>query len=204
LHSPFPLPDAACVSYVDRLSTAELREEYPELADRPIVDVDVVDDGETLATLADASVDFVIASHFLEHCEDPIGALKAHIRVLRPGGVLLLALPDRRRGVDRERGPTPLEHLLADHEEGPLLSRAGHYRDWVSLVDLPLGNVEAGQVERHAAELQRRSYSIHYHCWTRDEFTSQLRQLANSFGLPGTIVAQRDNHHEFLLAVRRT
>jgi SAM-dependent methyltransferase len=203
LHNPFPVPESARVSYVDRLVTSELREEYPELADHPLVEVDVVDDGQTLVKFDDASLDFVIASHFLEHCEDPIGALKAHLRVLRPGGILLLAVPDRRHGVDRGREPTSMEHVLADHEQGPLRSRAEHYLDWVRLVDLPLGNVEAGQVEGRAHELENRGYSIHFHCWTGDEFAAQLRYIIRRFGLPGTPVAQRDNHHEFLLAVRR-
>jgi SAM-dependent methyltransferase len=203
LHNPFPVPEAASVSYVDRLGTPELREEYPELADHPLVEVDVVDDGQTLAKFDDASLDFVIASHFLEHCEDPIGALRAHLRVLRPGGILLLAVPDRRHGVDRGREPTSLEHVLADHEQGPLRSRAEHYRDWVRLVDLPLGNVPPERTESHAAELQSHGYSIHFHCWTADELAAQLREVIRRFDLPGTLGEQRDNDHEFLLTVRR-
>jgi SAM-dependent methyltransferase len=204
LHNPFPVPEAARVSYVDRFDTAGLREEYPELADQQLVEVDVVDDGEKLTKFGDASLDFVIASHFLEHCEDPVGTLKAHLRVLRCGGVLLLAVPDRRRGVDRGREPTSLEHVLADHEEGPLRSRAEHYRDWVRLVDPPLGNVRPEQVEGHAAELQRHGYSIHFHCWTVDELAAQLQEVIRRCGLPGTLVEQHGNHHEFLLALRRT
>jgi hypothetical protein len=106
--------------------------------------------------------------------------------------------------VDRAREPASLEHLLADHDLGPLRSRSDHYRDWVRLVDLPLGKVEAGHVEKHAAELERRRYSIHFHCWTGEEFGRQLGEILRGFDLPGEVVAQRDNHHEFLLAVRRT
>jgi ubiquinone/menaquinone biosynthesis C-methylase UbiE len=124
--------------------------------------VDRVDDGERLTTVPDRSQDFVIASHFLEHCEDPVGTLAAHLRVLRPGGAL--ALPDRHRDA------TTLEHLVADHEQGPEASRAGHYREWARLVDLPLGNIDAAEVEAHAAALEGRGYSIHFHCWTDDEF----------------------------------
>jgi SAM-dependent methyltransferase len=168
------------------------------------VDVDRVDDGERLATVPDRSQDFVIASHFLEHCEDPVRTLEAHLRVLRPGGVLLLALPDRRRGVDRHRSATTLEHLVVDHEQGPEASRAGHYREWARLVDLPLGNIGADEVEAHAAALQQRSYSIHFHCWTEDEFRRQVETIIERFRLPARVAGHRTNHHEFLVALERT
>jgi SAM-dependent methyltransferase len=204
LHSPFPVPSSAQVEYVDRFSTAQLRAEYPELADQPLVDVDRIDDGERLATVPDRSQDFVIASHFLEHCEDPVGTVEAHLRVLRPGGVLLLALPDRRHSVDRHRPATTLEHLVVDHEQGPEASRAGHYREWARLVDLPLGNISAGEVEAHAAALEQRSYSIHVHCWTDDEFRRQIQTLIERFDLPARVAGHRTNHHEFLVTLERT
>jgi SAM-dependent methyltransferase len=204
LHSPFPVPRTARVEYVDHLNTAQLRAEYPELADQPLVDVDRVDDGERLATVPDRSQDFVIASHFLEHCEDPVRTLEAHLRVLRPGGVLLLALPDRHHGIDRHRDATTLEHLVADHEQGPEASRTGHYREWARLVDLPLGNISADDVEAHAAALQERHYSIHFHCWTADEFREQVQTIIERFRLPARIASQRTNHHEFLVTLQRT
>lgn len=204
LHSPFPVPRTAQVQYVDRLSTPRLRAEYPELADQPLVDVDRVDDGERLATVPDQSQAFVIASHFLEHCEDPVRTLEAHLRVLRPGGVLLLALPDRRHGVDRHRDPTTLEHLVVDHEQGPEASRASHYREWARLVDLPLGNIGADAVEAHAAALQQRNYSIHFHCWTDDEFRRQIQTIIERFQLPACVAGHRTNHHEFLVTLERT
>jgi SAM-dependent methyltransferase len=203
LHSPSPVPRSARVEYVDHLGTAELRAEYPELADQPLVEVDRVDDGERLATVADESQDFVIASHFLEHCEDPVGTVEAHLRVLRPGGVLLLALPDRRHGVDRHRPATTLEHLVADHEQGPEVSRAGHYREWARLVDIPLGNITADQLEAHAAALEQRSYSIHFHCWTGDEFREQMDTIIERFRLPARVAGHRSNHHEFLVTLER-
>ncbi len=203
LHSPFPVPRTAQVEYVDRFSAARLRAEYPELADQPLVEVDRVDDGERLATVQDRSQDFVIASHFLEHCEDPVGTVEAHLRVLRPGGVLLLALPDRRHGVDRHRPATTLEHLVVDHEQGPEVSRAGHYREWARLVDIPLGNITADEAEAHAAALEQRSYSIHFHCWTGDEFREQMDAIIERFRLPARVAGHRSNHHEFLVRLER-
>ena len=203
LHSPFPVPDAATIRYVDHLTADQLRDEYPELGDRPLVQVDLVDDGERLDSIPAQSQDFVIASHFLEHCEDPIGALQAHLRTLRAGGTLLLALPDRRSGIDERREATTLDHLIADHEEGPQRSRAEHYADWSRLVDLPLGNVAADNVGAHAAALQERRYSIHFHCWTEDEFADQLAAIIDRYELPAQVTQRRHNHHEFLVALTR-
>lgn len=199
LHRPFPVPDGVGVRYVDRLTTSQLREEYPELGDEPFAEVEIVDDGGTLATLADGSQDFVIAGHVLEHTQDPIGALRAQLRVLRAGGTLLLALPDRRTGIDRHREPTALAHLLADHERGPERSRAQHYSEWAELVDLPLGHVATKDVAAHAAALERRLYDIHFHCWTLAELTAQLP----AFGLPASLAEARQNQHEFLVVLRR-
>jgi SAM-dependent methyltransferase len=203
LHSPFPVPDTAKVRYVDRLTTDQLRAEYPQLGGQPLVDVDLVADGETLTTIPERTQDFVIASHFLEHCEDPIGTLKAHLRVLRPGGTLLLALPDRRHGIDSQRKPTAVDHIITDHEDGPEVSRAQHYRDWAELVDVPLGNITDDQIGAHAARLQQRHYSIHFHCWTKDELRQQLSTIIQRYALPAEITHQRSNHHEFLLTVTR-
>ncbi len=56
--------------------------------------VDVVDDGESLQDhLPDVSADFIIANHFIEHTQDPLGTLAAYLRVLRTGGVLYLPDP---------------------------------------------------------------------------------------------------------------
>ena len=48
LHNPLKVTSAATVTYVDRSDTDELRKHYPDKSDWPIVDVDIVDDGETL------------------------------------------------------------------------------------------------------------------------------------------------------------
>lgn len=51
-------------------------------------------DGQLLTGVADASMDFVHSSHSLEHMGDPREALANWIRVLTPGGHLVVVVPD--------------------------------------------------------------------------------------------------------------
>jgi SAM-dependent methyltransferase len=51
-------------------------------------------DAQLLATVPDTSLDFAHSSHCLEHMRDPREALKHWLRVLRPGGHLVVMIPD--------------------------------------------------------------------------------------------------------------
>lgn len=51
-------------------------------------------DAQDLAGVADASVDFVHSSHCLEHMNDVYAAIENWIRVIRPGGYLIITVPD--------------------------------------------------------------------------------------------------------------
>ena len=167
LHQPLPAPRSARVSYVDRLPAEGLRREMPELEAHPIVRVDIVDDGERLASIADGTQDFVVANHFLEHCEDPIGAIVSMFRVLRPDGILYMAVPDKRYTFDADRPVTPLAHLLRDHREGPAWSRRQHHEEWIRLVERATAP-EA--IEVRLADLTRATHHpIHFHVWTQTE-----------------------------------
>ena len=198
LHRPLRVPAAARVRFVDRMDVDGLRRHYPELAALPLVPVDVVDDGETLATLADASVDFVIANHFIEHTQSPLATLRSHLRVLRPGGALYLAVPDKRHTFDVDREVTPLEHVVRDLEEGPQWSRAQHFHEWAQHVD------KAADVDAHAAKLMADDYSIHFHVWTPDAFEELLHHARDELKLPFEIAELQPNQHEFIAILRRT
>ncbi len=162
LHHPLVIPSNVRVRYVDRLSVRGLRLQYPELKEYRLVDVDIIDNGETLEKISSGSQDFVIANHFLEHCENPIGAIETFLRVLRKGGVLYLAVPNRRASFDAERPVTSLEHIVNDYEQGTDWSRKEHFYEWVALVD----KKERNEIEKHAEKLMCDRYSIHFHVWT--------------------------------------
>lgn len=199
LHIPLHVPAKASVQYVDRFQVAELRRHYPELDNYDLVAPDIIDDGETLSTVAAESVDFVIANHMIEHCEDPIGTLENMLRVLKPGGVIYMAVPDCRFTFDRNRERTGLAHMLRDHSEGPAGSRRAHYEEWAHHVD----GADGDQIPLRAAELERESYSIHYHVFTPANFLELLVHCRTDVGLPLEVEALERNDHEFIVILSR-
>jgi SAM-dependent methyltransferase len=199
LHCPLRLPSGVTVRYVDRMDIASLHRHYPELPAEKLVPVDLIDDGEKLDSQADASVDFIIANHFIEHTEDPLGALANHLRVIRPGGILYLAVPDRRRTFDAARPATAIEHVVADHVEGPERSRRAHLQEWARLVE----TVAADDVPARVRALEETNYSIHFHVWTAGEFTEFLDHARENERLPFTVEALQPNGHEFIAILRR-
>jgi SAM-dependent methyltransferase len=192
LQVPLVVHREARVRYVDRLTVEEQRRQYPELADGTFVDVDLIASAEDLTGLDDSSQDFVIANHLLEHLEDPIAALLEFQRVLKPGGVLYLGLPDQRQTFDRGRELTSFEHLARDHEEGPLASRRDHYVDWARNVDL----VQPSELEEYVERCMLDGYSIHFHCWRADTFLDFLVAARERFGLDFEVVAFAPPEHE--------
>lgn len=202
LHQPLSVPAGITVRYVDRITVAELRREYPELHDWDMVEADVIDDGEVLSTFADGSQDFIIANHFLEHCEDPIGTIRNHLGKLRPGGILFYAVPDKRFTFDAGRHVTPLHHLIADHEQGPEWSRSQHYDDWARFVEYKL-NETAAQTIARARDLEAAAHSIHMHVWTQAEFLSLILACRQRFDDAFDIEASARQDIEFTVVLRK-
>lgn len=201
LHLPLATPPGARVRYVDRMSVERLRAEYPELAEWDLTEVDVIDDGELLANVPEESQDFIVANHFLEHCEDPIRTIGTHLGKLRPGGILFYAVPDKRFTFDFRREVTPLEHMIADYEEGPERSRAEHFEQWTRLVI-----VEDESEERtiaRARELEAVDYSIHFHVWTQAEFLRLVLHMRDRFGELFDIEASARQGIEFMVVLRK-
>jgi SAM-dependent methyltransferase len=76
---------------------------------------DVVSEGDELP-LATGSVDFVLTSHVLESCVDPISALKDWHRVVKNGGYIFAVVYDKEKMFYKDRPRTPLAELIARHK----------------------------------------------------------------------------------------
>jgi SAM-dependent methyltransferase len=203
LNVPLGIHRAARVRYVDRLTVDEQRRQYPELADKQLAPVDVIGTAEDLTAFDDSSLDFVIANHLLEHLEDPIAGLLEFERVLRPGGVVYLGLPDQRRTFDSDRELTSIDHLLRDHEEGTVASRRDHYVDWARHV----AHVQPGELDSYVESHMFDAYSIHFHCWQPDTFLDFFVAVREKFDLDFELLAfappENEDDVEFIVVLAK-
>jgi predicted SAM-dependent methyltransferase len=186
LHQPFNLSDLPVtrVRYVDRMPVEQLRLQYPELSNEHFVHIDLIDDGQVLATIPDESLDFIIANHMIEHCDNTLGALETWLSKLRRGGIIFMAVPDQRKGWDERREVTSLEHILQDYRS-TAVERKGrnyeHFKSWTELV----GNIHD---EAHVRRLIDIDYSIHFHVFTFESFRFLLDYANREMRLPFRVV----------------
>ena len=206
LQKPLPLSSHAEVRYVDRMSKADLYEHYPELTSYDLVEVDIIDNGETLATFKSSSQDFIVANHFIEHCQDPIATIKNFLRVLRPGGIIYMAIPDMRRTFDQNRSRTGINHMVADHISGPTRSRKQHFREWVTLVEPHFGRVyiEEHSIEARVEELIAQDYSIHFHTFLPDDVSALVNYCAATELMPLSVIFGGEFGEEIVFILRKT
>lgn len=127
LFSPvIPKRDGYNVKVLDNKSRAQLINVHPEHADE-IEEVDYVWAGQSYRQLIGEShcFDYILASHVIEHTPDLIGFLENCMSVLKPGGVLSLAVPDMRYCFDCFRPITGLAHVIDSYRRENIVPTAG-------------------------------------------------------------------------------
>ncbi len=164
------------VLYVDMAGKEELIEHNPEVCGEKIKQPDIISDAENLSIITDESINFVIVNHLLEHLPNPIKGLEEFHRVLKPEGILYLAIPDKRYTFDRERPITALSHLIQDYKEGTTIQTSvAHYQEWLTLVELKKKN----PITRNLEDLMNKQYRIHFHVWAVENILELLNYMKN-------------------------
>ncbi|HMS57189.1 MAG TPA: methyltransferase domain-containing protein [Fimbriimonadaceae bacterium] len=198
LNWPQDVPAGVDVKIVDQMSRADLCLRFPEFA-AIIPPVDFVSKIDTLEAIKDASQDFVVANHVLEHSENPILAMSNMLRVLKPNGVLFLTLPDKRYTFDHLRPVTPLSHLIRDFDDGPDWSRLDHYREAGKF----LKNLPDSALDAYAADLAAKGQDTHFHVWTQSEMFELLVYLQREQQLGFDIEAMSKTGLEVIFVLRK-
>lgn len=133
-----------------------------------------------LQCFEDASYDFVLASHCIEHLANPLRGLEEWIRVLRHEGLLVLVIPHKDGTFDHRRPVTTLEHLLQDQVRQTGEEDLTHLEEILALHDLRkdpgAGNMESFQ-KRSIRNIENRC--LHHHVFD----TRLAVEVVNHIGL---------------------
>ena len=167
LDSPLLRKPEHDVLYVDYATTEVVRANQfdPAVRLEQIVEVDIVWGSARLAEAVGRPVDYVLASHVIEHVPDLIGWLLEVAEVLRPEGVLGLAIPDKRFTFDALRQVSVLSEAVEAHLLG---AKRPSLRQVYDVASLGIG-VDAAEVWGNRFDPAAR----------RDEVLARLRPALN-------------------------
>ncbi|MFM9195365.1 MAG: methyltransferase domain-containing protein, partial [Planctomycetia bacterium] len=194
--------DGHNVSILDHLDAPALRAKYADhgVDVAAIEEVDYVWTGQPLDELVGGrQFSWIIASHVIEHVPDFVGFLHACERILAPGGVLSLAVPDKRYCFDCERENSSLGRVIdvalakaTNHTPGIAaeyflkVRRKGGRIAWHEGAKGDLEPVHGLADAVSALEKVREGHYFDLHSWvfTPDSFRQMIRDL-RALGMTG-------------------
>jgi SAM-dependent methyltransferase len=200
-----------------------------------IEEVDLVGSACDLADLVtkrfgpDKRFDWILASHTIEHMPDPIRFLEECAKMLAPGGVLRMAVPDKRGCFDHFRPASDIAEWVQAYRERRTrptvyqVFREECYRTEVTARDGGPIAWRLGEIPARDARIAERSLDLYRawfgpggtepatyidtHCWafTPESFELLVRDTI-AFGLVPMGVARisRTHGHEFFVDLRKT
>lgn len=137
-------------------------------------------EGNQLEVIGDNTYDFVVSSHNLEHFANPMKAVAEWKRVLKPGGVLLMVLPDRRYTFDHRRSVTSFAHILSDYECNMAENDLTHLDEILALHDFGRDPLAGGAENFKARALKNfENRCLHQHVFSNE----LLSQILAYFGM---------------------
>jgi SAM-dependent methyltransferase len=193
------------VVYVDYMDTESLRELHlTQRATDCVVDnlvhVDAIWGENTIeeAVGMGEKFDYIVASHVIEHVPDLISWLRELGTVLKPDGVITLAIPDKRYCFDHLRDESSITDVLTAYflrarrpQPQQIIDFCLHFNAvdtaeaWRGAASRP-PVTQLGQLEHALAMAQSSMDGVYQdvHCWafTPDSFTSIIEQIT-AFGL---------------------
>ncbi|HVT72409.1 MAG TPA: methyltransferase domain-containing protein [Lacunisphaera sp.] len=203
---PAALPNARRIIRCDRLWKSEVAAVFSEIdaTNLPEVDVRIDVDREGLAPFADASLDFVVCCHVLEHLKNPIKAVGEILRVLRHGGRAALAVPDRDHTFDRHRPLTGWATLELIHAAGTSEPSVEDYMDIVRHVHPQM--LAVGEDERRGYLEHLRRRREHLNVWDSRTFPDFLDRCRSRLDLKWRMlyeVTAATNRFEYFVVLEK-
>lgn len=219
LHKPIIRKGKYNIFYLDHLDTQGLKEKYQahhNVNIEKIVDVDfVLKSGSVSQSIPSSQLfDYVIASHVIEHVPDFIRYLIDIEKILKPKGVLSLAIPDKRYCFDMIKNNSTLGEILHSFHtkqvKPDFLQVFNHFSNvvrvtapeaWSNPRD-PKPARSLKEAYRIACESQKPDNYRDVHCWafTPESFTQIVNDLYELELVPfkvSNLTETRPNTNEF-------
>ena len=169
---PTIVPETCTVTYIDKFTFDEAADgSFVGLkASANFVHVTHYEAMDDLSSIRDASADFFIACHVIEHVPDVIGAIVKVCQKLKSQKDLFLVIPHKEHTFDKPRDVTPLAHFIEDYESevAPTLD---HYLEYSRLCRHDENWEEMGP------ELHERGADCHMHVFTPESTAELLTYL---------------------------
>ena len=157
-------------------------------------------EGSDLSAIRDDQYDFLLSCHSLEHVANPIKAVKDWVRVLKPGGQLILVLPDKEFTFDHKRPYTTFKHLLQDFNKNVTEDDYTHFEEVIQLHDTSKDPGIKNQAELKArVERNFENRCVHHHVFEQ----SVIKELLEHCGLQVTYQQKGLPFHLITIATKR-
>ncbi len=180
MHNPTAVHASCAVEYFDVVTREEAMRLFPEVPAASFrIDPEYLGDVDKsgLSIIGDGEFDFAILNHVIEHVANPIRLVDELFRVVKRGGYVVIACPDKRHTFDRGRALTPFAHLLEEYIAGTAEVTDDHYLDFLQGVHPALMALPPDQVRVHVENVRNRRE--HAHVWDSASFRDFLdRALA--------------------------
>ena len=199
-HRPNALPAHLEIDYTDHLSIDEQKKVMPDFMDYYCVFPSFVTDGCILECITDCEYDFLIANHMIEHARNCFDAILNHLRVIKTGGHLLYAVPDKNHTFDKPREMTTYEHLRDELPNGVNENQLAHYLEYNRVVN----QMKEPELSRASKRDLETNTDIHWHVWDLNAFVEHL-ELANKDKLLNVEIvhAEENCNWEFNVVLRK-
>lgn len=158
----------------------------------------------------DKKFDYVVLCHVIEHIPNPIGYIEDLQKLLKPGGIILIACPDKRRTPDASRPSTTIEHLINDYYNDCTYPSLEHILECAKAwsEELNQKSVESAKAyyQWGCENFESGLADAHCHVWSDQEFFTQIQYLTNGEILTGLKIVDKSYndplYNEFLIALK--
>jgi|SRR5436190_11741467 len=132
-----------------------------------------------LKEIASASYDFVLSCHSLEHVANPLKAIQEWKRILKPSGLFVLVLPDKRYTFDINRPYTTMNHLLEDYKANTGEDDSTHFNEILELHEFEKdAGADSKLVLNDRLKTNLASRYVHHHVFNFDLVDEMLKYFS--------------------------